>query len=202
VVGTLVSDARDPVSGQPELKITPVRLETIPLFWQASLLTRAIPEPFPEGVLWSRAAGTGHWSFRLAGSEPVADWRGFARSILGDGAWLDYQDRKLGLYRAARLADGRLQALLLVGPADHRPDADFATAWFDKPLEKAERAGLLSGGPVTAASPIVCACHGVTRQTILDAAAKGETTRAGTGCGSCIPELKSLLTPVSQRSAR
>ncbi len=202
VVGKLVSDARDPISGQPELKITPVRLEPVPLFWQASLLTRAVPEVFPDGVLWSRAAGTGHWSFRLAGAEPVAEWRRFARSVLGDGAWLDYQDRRLGLYRAARLVDGRLQALLLVGPPDHRPDAEFAAAWFDKTLENAERAGLLSGGPAAAASPIVCACHGVTRQAILDAAARGDTTRAGTGCGSCIPELKNLLSPVPHRSAR
>jgi len=202
VVGKLVSDARDPVSGQPELKITPVKLEPIPLFWQATLLTRAVPERFPEAVLWSRAAGTGHWSVRLAGAEPVADWRRFARTLLGDGAWLDYQDRRLGLYRAARLIDGRLEALLLVGPADHRPDAEFAAAWFDRPLENAERAGLLSGGQVIAASPIVCACHGVSRQAVLDAAAKGETTRAGTGCGSCLPELKSLLSPILQRSAR
>jgi len=203
VVGKLVSEARDPVSGQPELKITAVRIEPIPLFWQATLLSRSIPAGFPDGVLWSRAAGEGHWSFRLAGTEPISDWRGWARTILGDGAWIDYQDRKLGLYRAARLVEGLLQALLLVGPADARPSADFAAAWFERPLDGAARAGLLSGGKSAApASPIVCSCHGVTRQAILDAAARGETTRAGTGCGSCLPELKSLLIPVSQRSAR
>jgi assimilatory nitrate reductase catalytic subunit len=202
VVGKLVSDARDPISGQPELKITPVRLEAVPLFWQATLLTRSAPESFPDSVLWSRAAGTGHWSFRLAGAEPVDDWRGWARTTLGDGAWLDYQDRKMGLYRAARLVDGQLQALLLVGPADSRPDAALAPAWFDRRLDGAERAGLLAGGRTTGpASPIVCSCHGITRQAILDAAARGETTRAGTGCGSCIPEVKSLISPVPQRSA-
>jgi len=205
VVSMLVSDARDPVSGQPEMKITPVRLEPIPLFWQASLVTRSIPERFPEGVLWSRAAANGHWSFRMAGSEPVADWRGFARTLLGEGAWIDFQDRKLGLYRAARLVEGQLQALLLVGPSEHRPEADFAAAWFDdKPLDAPARAGLLAGGAVAAgpSSPIVCSCHGVTRQAILDAASRGETSRAGTGCGSCLPEVNLLLSPLTQRSAR
>ena len=205
VVSMLVSDARDPVSGQPEMKITPIRLEPIPLFWQASLLIRSIPERFPESVLWSRAAAQGHWSYRIAGREPIADWRGFSRTLLGEGAWIDFQDRKLGLYRAARLVDGQLQALLLVGPSERRPEADFAAAWFDgKSLDPPARAGLLAGGAVTAgpSSPVVCSCHGVTRQAILDAAARGETTRAGTGCGSCLPELNHLLSPLSQGSAR
>jgi len=203
VVGMLVSDARDPVSGQPELKITPVRAEPIPLFWQATLLTRSLPERFPAPMLWSRAAGSGHWTYRLAGREPVADWRGFARALLGDGAWIDFQDRKLGLYRAARLVEGELQALLLVGPPERRPDADFAAAWFDgRRLDGPARAGLLSGGAAAGpSSPIVCSCHGVTRQAIVDAAARGDITRAGTGCGSCIPELKNLLSPLSQGSA-
>jgi len=204
VVGMLISDARDPVSGQPELKITPVRAEPIALFWQATLLTRALPDRFPTSVLWSRAVGSGHWTYRLAGREPVADWRSFARALLGDGAWIDFQDRKLGLYRAARLVEGCLQALLLVGPPEQRPDAEFATAWFDgRRLDGPARAGLLSGSAAAAgpASPIVCSCHGVTRQAILDAAGRGETTRAGTGCGSCIPELNTLLFPLSQGSA-
>jgi assimilatory nitrate reductase catalytic subunit len=204
VVGKLFSDARDPVSGQPELKIAAVRVEPVPLFWQATLLSRTIPERFPDSVLWSRAAGEGHSSFRLAGQEPIADWRGFAKALLGDGAWIDFQDRKLGLYRAARLVEGQLQALLLVGPAESRPDADLAAAWFEKPLDGPTRAGLLSGGAGSAepASPIVCSCHGISRAAIIDAAARGDSTRAGSGCGSCLPEIKSLLTPQTQRSAR
>jgi nitrite reductase (NADH) large subunit len=47
----------------------------------------------------------------------------------------------------------------------------------------------------------VCSCHAVTRDTILAAIADGcsdvaalkASTRAGTGCGSCIPLLKQLL---------
>jgi assimilatory nitrate reductase catalytic subunit len=202
VVGKLISDARDPISGQPEMKITAVRIDPVPLFWQATLLSRDVPERFPDSVLWSRAAGTAHWSFRLAGCEPVADWRGFAKALLGDGAWIDYQDRRMGLYRAARLASGQLQALLLVGPAEARPAADFAAAWFERPLDSATRAGLLSGGAtVEPASPIICSCHGVTRQAILDAASRNGSTRAGSGCGSCLPEVKSLLSLVPQRSA-
>jgi assimilatory nitrate reductase catalytic subunit len=200
VVGRLIADTRDPHSGQPELKITPIRLSPIPLFWEATLLTRKIPALFPSDVLWTRAAGIGHWSFRLAGREPVGSWRGWAQNLLGEGAWIHYQDRKLGLFRAALLVEHRLQALLLVGPAGERPDGDFATGWFAGPLDAPMRAGLLGGGR-RQSSPIVCACHGIDRHTVLAAAARGETTRAGSGCGSCIPELKSLLTPLQRKSS-
>jgi assimilatory nitrate reductase catalytic subunit len=51
------------------------------------------------------------------------------------------------------------------------------------------------------AGPIVCACFGVGRTTICDAIAKGASSaaaigaqsKAGTNCGSCIPEMKRLL---------
>jgi len=51
------------------------------------------------------------------------------------------------------------------------------------------------------AGPIVCACFGVGRNTICDSIASGARTaaeigaklKAGTNCGSCIPELKGLI---------
>ena len=51
------------------------------------------------------------------------------------------------------------------------------------------------------AGPIVCACFGVGRSTICDAIAAGANSaaaigaelKAGTNCGSCIPEMKRLI---------
>ncbi|MBR0673317.1 (2Fe-2S)-binding protein, partial [Neoroseomonas soli] len=63
-----------------------------------------------------------------------------------------------------------------------------------------DRAALLVGrradGPPP--SPMVCACHGVTAAAIAasgaaDVTGVGAATRAGTGCGSCRPEIASLL---------
>jgi assimilatory nitrate reductase catalytic subunit len=58
------------------------------------------------------------------------------------------------------------------------------------------------------AGPIVCACFGVGRNAICDAIAAGARTpaaigaelKAGTNCGSCIPEMKRLIaeTPAKQ----
>ena len=57
--------------------------------------------------------------------------------------------------------------------------------------------------------PTVCACFGVGRNTICDAISQGARTaaeiggklKAGTNCGSCIPELKRLIahTPLSEQ---
>ena len=63
---------------------------------------------------------------------------------------------------------------------------------------------LLSGKSTegaASAGPIVCACFGVGRGTICDTIASGARTtaeigarlKAGTNCGSCIPELKRLI---------
>ncbi|WP_270933528.1 (2Fe-2S)-binding protein, partial [Falsiroseomonas oryzae] len=69
----------------------------------------------------------------------------------------------------------------------------------------ADRAALLAGqrpgGPPP--SPLVCACHGVTEAAIRascarDVAEAGKATLAGTGCGSCRPEIAALLSRATE----
>ncbi|MGK3862479.1 (2Fe-2S)-binding protein, partial [Enterococcus faecium] len=58
--------------------------------------------------------------------------------------------------------------------------------------------------------PIVCACFGVGRNTICDSIAAGARTaadigselKAGTNCGSCIPEMKRLIAQTGVADAR
>jgi assimilatory nitrate reductase catalytic subunit len=72
------------------------------------------------------------------------------------------------------------------------------------PLTDDQRRMLLSGKPaqgIASTGPVVCACFGVGRTTICDAIAAGSRSaaeiglklKAGTNCGSCIPELKRLI---------
>jgi assimilatory nitrate reductase catalytic subunit len=51
--------------------------------------------------------------------------------------------------------------------------------------------------------PVICACYGVSVDTVRKALACGavrtvtdigQTMRAGTNCGSCLPELKRIIT--------
>ena len=77
-------------------------------------------------------------------------------------------------------------------------------------LSDDQRRMLLSGKSadgLASAGPIVCACFGVGRTTICDAIAAGARTaaeigaklKAGTNCGSCIPELKRLIAQARRR---
>ncbi len=71
-------------------------------------------------------------------------------------------------------------------------------------LSDDQRRMLLSGKSIdglASAGPIVCACFGVGRDTICNAIGAGARSaaeigaqlKAGTNCGSCIPELKRLI---------
>ena len=205
VVGMLIDAATDPVSGQPELKHAPVMVEPLIASWHGMLLSRA-PIELPRTFYWAKAAGPGHGQWRLAG-EVGLDWSVTAKDWLGaDGEWLEYQDPNRGHYRAAKLVDGRVEAVLFILPGN----AEISPAWvagaFGRAsLDGAERAALLAGAPPGGARPgerTVCACFGVGATAIKDAIARhrlttpaeiGAMLRAGTNCGSCVPELRVLL---------
>ncbi len=79
-------------------------------------------------------------------------------------------------------------------------------------LSDEQRRMLLSGKSadgLVSAGPVVCACFGVGRTTILRAIAAGAGTaaeigvklKAGTNCGSCIPELKRLIAQADVNNA-
>ncbi len=207
-VGALVNPVVDPVSGEPEFKHTPARVEAWPASWYGFALTRDRLE-LANVDWWARAAGSGHHSYELAGHERPAGWSAFAKTLLGDGDesgdWLEFEDRASGSYRLARLRHGRLEACLFAARTPALPSRDWLASLFAKPrLEPSERAALLAGRIAGGADagPQICACFGVCRNTIVKAIRDGALStpqqigkklRAGTNCGSCLPELRTLL---------
>ena len=109
------------------------------------------------------------------------------------------------MYRAASFAGDAIETCLFLGPARDAGDWGVVKELFAAgPLTDDQRRMLLSGKPaqgLAAAGPVVCACFGVGRNTICDAIATGARSaaelgvrlKAGTNCGSCIPELKRLI---------
>lgn len=104
-------------------------------------------------------------------------------------------------YRKLIVRDGRLVGAVLVGETGSSPEL---ARWLDRgdPLP-ANRLDVLcsSGAYAVSADPEVCNCHKV-RESALVASIKGgrttvtqlsETTRAGTGCGSCRGLLERLI---------
>ena len=121
---------------------------------------------------------------------------------------IDYLDQAGGVYRCAFLRGGRLLAVLcLAKDTAHLPARGWLGGLFVREnLSALERRSLLAGRlaqGAQVAGPLVCACFGVGRETIRrsiaaeklkDTAAIGVCLKAGTNCGSCLPELEALLT--------
>jgi assimilatory nitrate reductase catalytic subunit len=207
----LVNPELDPVSGQPEFKHTPVRVRPFRATWYGFALSR---ERFelrePEWCVAVR--GDGHWRHEIAGNEPVPDWAAWARRHMGtDGDWIDFADPTHGRYRGARIVEGRLDACLFISPAPDLPRSSWLNELFQRPqLDACARTSLLAGRPPRGqadAGETVCACFNVGLNTIVTAIRDTELTsveaigavlQAGTNCGSCIPELNSILAAESK----
>jgi assimilatory nitrate reductase catalytic subunit len=204
-VGSLIGAAVDPVSGQPELKFTPAALERLAPRWYGFLLT-AGPLSIPGASYRVAVKGIGHWRYELAGDCVPDSWAAWSRATCGDNYdWIEFADAAAGRYRAAALRDGRLFAALFVGTRPVRGDRDGLSACFSgKPIDERARLGILSGrlGDYPDRGAIVCSCFSVGRKTLVDAIRSrrlssaqqiGAALRAGTNCGSCVPELNALL---------
>ncbi|MBD5635024.1 MAG: (2Fe-2S)-binding protein, partial [Candidatus Eremiobacteraeota bacterium] len=115
-----------------------------------------------------------------------------------------------GSYRKAVARGGKLVGAQVVG--DAAAAAAFARAFASAAPLPASLAALVFGveaavprpaavGAAPAASERICQCNDVSKATILaaiasgarDVAALGETTLAGTGCGTCRTDLAMLL---------
>ncbi|MGZ8219897.1 molybdopterin dinucleotide binding domain-containing protein, partial [Methylomagnum sp.] len=208
-VNALVNPVVDPISGEPESKHTPVRVEAYRPAWHGFLLAR---EPVAVDAADYRVSvrGEGYWLYELAGESAPENWGGWARDVLQDGEaageWLEFADPHAGRYRCAVLREGRLNACLFASAGPELPPRDWLGGLFaHESLPDAARTSLLVGRP---ASPmedkgrIVCSCYGVGVRTLVSAIRQrnlttpeeiGRALHAGTKCGSCVPELKGLL---------
>ncbi|MHB1240936.1 MAG: molybdopterin-dependent oxidoreductase [Gammaproteobacteria bacterium] len=215
-VGAVVNPDTDPISGQPEFKHTPVEVEPYGAAWYGFVLAR-IRVGFPEADYRVRVRARGHWRYELAGARPPDDWAVWAHHRLsGDcatGEWLEYRDARNGVYRAAWLVDGRLEACGFFGTSPQLPPRAWLTEIFQADmLDPAARASLLAGVPGQGrggAGPTVCCCLQVGRDTLVAAIrsqgcttleALGVALGAGTQCGSCVPELRALLAEIHGKS--
>jgi assimilatory nitrate reductase catalytic subunit len=213
----VVGAATDPISGQPELKATPVRVTAVAAQWHGLLLRGS--ENVPHGpYYWSRVPLERGQAFTLAGWEPLPSDGG---TELWIAALLDapptaelviYADPARGTYRYASIIGRRLDACLFIAAAQSAlPSRDALTALLGTRIEPETRVAVLAGGVAARDNngPTVCACFGVGLQTLQTAitskrlstvAEIGTALRAGTNCGSCIPELKAILSGVSATS--
>jgi assimilatory nitrate reductase catalytic subunit len=202
-VGALVAPFTDPFSGQPENKATPASIVSYEYVFRGFALSRVRLE-LPPHVWWTRVTVAGGYGYLFADNADLARWQSWLRSIAGSEL-AEYKDFGGGVYRAASFAEDRIATCLFIGPARDAGDWDVVKSMFAlDALSEDQRRMLLSGKStdgLESRGPIVCACFGVGRTTICDAIAAGARTaseigvqlKAGTNCGSCVPEMKRLI---------
>jgi assimilatory nitrate reductase catalytic subunit len=212
-IDTLVGAETDPVSGQPELKATPVRLTPLQTHWHGLLLRGSGLVPHGP-YYWARVPLQRGQAFTLAGWEPLPSGRGtelWIAALLGAPAAAQlviYADPARGTFRYASVVGTRLDAALFIARSmSGLPSRDTLAALLGTRIENKARAAVLSGAGqgATTAEPggrTICACFGIGLQTLhrtiaarrlTTVAEIGASLRAGTNCGSCIPELKAIL---------
>ncbi|MCP5278612.1 MAG: molybdopterin-dependent oxidoreductase [Thiobacillus sp.] len=209
-VGVLVNAVVDGISGQPEFKHAPVAVAPYAAGWHGFVISRRPLARDMDGY-WTRVRAKGGWRHELAGPEGACPWPEQVRNVFGEdsaasGDWIELRDAAVNRYRAALLRDGRLEMVCFFErDAAALPPRHWLEALLDKDsISGEERTALLMGRPGKSAPDcgrIVCACFGVGENDLDRAIAAGAKSvealgiqlKAGTNCGSCIPELKALL---------
>ncbi|MBX9876579.1 MAG: (2Fe-2S)-binding protein, partial [Beijerinckiaceae bacterium] len=206
-INAAVNPAVDPISGQPELKHTPVEVRRVAVRWHGTILARR-PIMLPEVTYWARVRGAGHHAYLLAGEQPLAVARRALSAAIrtaNPGPWLEGE---AGL--GAVISDGRLEAVLGIGEAHDEAARDrLAPFMAMAQLGTEQRRILLHGGDAADRGGEICACLGVSCASVQTAIANGAmtldavgaVTKAGTSCGSCRPELRALLRAARPRQA-
>lgn len=148
--GAVVNPAVCPLSGEPEFKHTPVRVERVERAWQAVALSRHRLDSAGMDY-WVRVPGDGLERYEWAGGEAPRDWTDWAQAQLqadDDDDWLEYADPQAGRYRAARLVGGRLEACVFVSAGGDLPEPHWLSRLFAQAeLDEHERMALLTGRP-------------------------------------------------------
>ena len=163
----------------------------------------------PEGSWWTRIAVRGGFGYVFAANGDTDSLAGIQCEMPPSPA---PNGSNMPTARAASIVPARctmagsISACSPVPPAA-MPDWDHLKTLFARARTGRHRpaqSSVREGPPIGRANtgPLVCACFGVGINTIREAIASrtatsieeiGKALRAGTNCGSCIPEMKKLL---------
>ncbi|QCU90232.1 nitrate reductase [Thiomicrorhabdus sediminis] len=169
---------------------------------------------------WVKVKGRGFYRYELSCDQALAyqlaDWQSILTTEQqSDCSWLEYEDNSQQQSRLACVQNGAVEQLIFVCAQQPTTGSnqlfaginrDWLAGLFElSDLSDSERRCLLAGKQSGAkdVGKIVCSCFGVGINTIVEAIQSekllsaediGAALKAGTNCGSCLPELKEILT--------
>ncbi|XGA79831.1 molybdopterin-dependent oxidoreductase [Halomonas sp. CH40] len=198
----LIEQFCDPVSGQPEFKQGRVQLEALQVAWQAQLLiAQPLHKPLQADYLAEQSLANSH-SYVFAGCQSIKDWSAWCEVTLGQRPQMQLESSQEGAFRAAGFDQGQFAWMLVV--SRERPqlevkaiDQHFASQNLS--LEARHAIFTLSGAQTD--NQLICSCFQVSANQIIKAISDGQDTpellgktlSCGTNCGSCLPEVRSLI---------
>lgn len=224
-VNTLTQPAFDPLSKQPELKHSGVRLEPVHLPWQLFALIEGNVQQHFE-TLRPLCEAFSYTSLSIAGRErpalliraasAVAPDPQLLREIdrclaLNDGPVLAYDDPRRSIGKRVRIENGRITAIRLAGETLARHW--LQNLWLEGRADEQLRRWLLAplsappgqANASTAGSKTLCNCMNVSQGAVCAGIGRGldlqglkQELGCGTQCGSCVPEIKRLLAATAQ----
>ncbi|WP_443199648.1 nitrate reductase [Pseudomonas sp. B392_1p] len=216
-INVLTQPAFDPLSKQPELKISAVDVEKVELPWQLFVLIEGDVQrhfnelrPLFENFAYANLslAGRDRPALRIKAAHsraPDAEWLARIDRLLGlhEGAVLAYDDPHRTVGKRLRIEDDRIVALRLAGETLARDwlQSLWEEGRFDTELRRWLLAPLSAQpGGDTKPSKTLCNCLNVSENSVCAGIARGldlsglkHELKCGTSCGSCVPEIRRLL---------
>ena len=207
------TDLADPISGQPAFKHSKASIQPIKTKWQACIVSMTEGTK-PDCIYWCKIPHLPLKRLELSGDKPLKDIESWLTAVSGaNGSWMTYRDNKLGTLRAACISEGVLQAAVYYTELGRLPDRAGLISLFDMELSPPNCRAILAGKLPNSGQdngPIICACHATGEKNIRAAIENngckstyllGEKLGCGTGCGSCLPELKAILSQYEEIQA-
>ncbi|MRI34651.1 nitrate reductase [Endozoicomonas sp. OPT23] len=208
LAGCLMTSETDPFSRQPGFKNIRAAIESVNFSHKAVLISREKVK-LTSFSYATEVKQEGCYRYELAGySELTKQCLGVLEGKdreEGKAQPLTYSNPLSDSLTAAVYSNGQIDAFVIVGELSLPVDRNWLRGKFAVRSESAVPewqllAGVSSSGD--SSDKTVCSCMGVGEKTICQAIEEhalvsaievGKVTRAGTNCGSCIPEINQLI---------
>lgn len=217
-VDKLIASHTDPVSGQPESKITPVNIAPFCPDGFGYLFTRKRPDPNwlhksfnNTEFYWAVYGVENGYVIEVAGDVYHNDKTRSLNHLLGlkdkeKVQVCEQVDAKMNHVRRAYFSHEKLEALMILSPRPISLSRSFVTSMFNATFESSnDKFAMLYGHPPPDQpdkGEIICSCFNVGEKEIIQAAQEsnietvkgiGDCLKAGTNCGSCRSEIMKIL---------